>query len=134
MNKSTRLSYRFFTRNGVGLFTLFVLLSLSACASWLPEAHKLDITQGNALKPELVEQLHAGMPKADVRALLGVPVLQDPFHDQRWDYIFRYLPGKDEAKQSRLTLFFKDDLLQRIDDSEYIDPDKILPPPTIETD
>ncbi len=114
------------------LFFLCAFSLLTACASWLPEAHKLDITQGNAITPKQLEQLKVGMPKADVRALLGVAVLQDPFHDQRWDYIFRYIPGKAPAKQSRLTLFFKDDVLVRIDDSDYIDPDTILPPPSID--
>ncbi len=127
-------SYRFFPHFCARIGILLITLGLSACANWLPEAHKLDITQGNAIKPSQVKALKTGMPKAKVRALLGIPVLQDPFHDQRWDYIFRYLPGDAPARQSRLTLFFDDDVLMRIDDSEYIDPDTILPPPKIEHD
>ena len=135
---STNSSYRVFCRFCVRCLLLAALtgtlLTLGACAAWLPEAHKLDITQGNAIKPSQRQALRLGMPKAEVRALLGIPVLQDPFHDQRWDYIFRYLPGNAAPQQSRLTLFFEDDVLVRIDDSDYIDPDTILPPPTIEHD
>ncbi len=130
----TNVSYRFLHLFWVRILPALLALSLAACSSWLPEAHKLDITQGNAIKPDQVKMLRAGMPKAEVRALLGIPVLQDPFHDQRWDYIFRYLPGNKPPKQSRLTLYFVNDVLVEIDDSDYIDPDTILPPPTIEHD
>ncbi len=133
MNR-TNPSYRFLNLFWIRILPALLALSLAACGSWLPEAHKLDITQGNAIKPEQVKMLHPGMPKAEVRALLGIPVLQDPFHDQRWDYIFRYLPGKEATRQSRLTLYFEDDVLVEIDDSDYVDPDTILPPPTIEHD
>ena len=111
---------------------MLTMLAGHGCASWLPEAHKLDIVQGNTITPEQVSWLQPGIPKADVRAALGAPVLQDPFHDQRWDYIFRHLPGNDDPQQSRLTLYFEDDVLIKIDDSEYIDPDLILPPPDFE--
>lgn len=135
-------SYRFLSRICARILPLTTAMAIAmatalsqvACSSWLPEAHKLEFTQGNAIKPEQVKALRPGMPKAEVRALLGLPVLQDPFHNQRWDYIFRYLPGKAEARQSRLTLYFDNDVLREIDDSDYIDPDTILPPPTIEHD
>jgi outer membrane protein assembly factor BamE len=132
MCESTTQSYRFFRPICARISLTVLVLSLFACASWLPEAHKLKITQGNAVKPSQLSQLKPGMPKAEVRALLGVPVLQDPFHEQRWDYIFRYLPGKKAPQQSRLTLHFEEDVLVKIDDSDYVDPDKILPPPTLE--
>ena len=132
MRKPTTQSYRFLEHFCARISLLILALAISACASWLPEAHKLKITQGNVIKPSQVSALKTGMPKAEVRALLGVPVLEDPFHDQRWDYIFRYLPGKVAPTQSRLTLHFEDDILVKIDDSDYLDPDKILPPPTWE--
>lgn len=132
MSNMTIQSYRVFTLFCGYIFLAFCLIASISCASWLPEAHKLEITQGNVITPDQVKQLQPGMPKADVRTLLGIPVLQDPFHDQRWDYIFRYLPGNEASQQSRLTLHFENDVLERIDDSDYIDPDTILPPPTID--
>ena len=131
--------YRFFTllsgtKNATMMLLVTAMIQVSACSSWLPDPYRLEFVQGNAITPEQVEQLREGMPKARVRTLLGLPVLQDPFHDQRWDYIFRYLPDGDNAQQSRLTLFFDDDILVRIDQSEYRDPETILPPPKIEKD
>ena len=107
-------------------------LLLTACTQWLPDAHKLDITQGNVITPDQVNALNVGMPKAEIRRLLGEPVLQDPFNNQRWDYILRYSPSEGETRQSRLTLHFADDLLRDVDDSQYVEPETLLPPPSLE--
>ena len=95
---------------------------LSACTDWLPEAHKLDIQQGNTIKLEQVESLEIGMTKSEVRKIMGSPMLSDPFHNQRWDYIYRFIPNKGFERKSLLTLYFEDDMLVKIDDSEYVEP------------
>lgn len=96
---------------------------LCGCASWLPDAHRLDLTQGNAVKPENLKQLQPGMSKQQVVELIGSPTLLDPFHSERWDYIYRYIPGEGEIEQSRISLYFnKEDILQRVDDSAYTPP------------
>ena len=104
----------------VSLLTSTTLLS--ACTDWLPEAHKLDIQQGNNIKLEQVESLEIGMTKSEVRKIMGSPMLSDPFHNQRWDYIYRFIPNKGFERKSLLTLYFEDDMLVKIDDSEYIEP------------
>lgn len=95
---------------------------LSACASWLPNAHRPDFTQGNAIKPENLSQLHPGMSKAKIVEIIGNPTLIDPFHSERWDYIYRYIPGRGDSEESRVSLFFKGDVLSRIDISAYTAP------------
>ena len=104
---------------------IIMLLSLSSCASWLPDAHRQDVTQGNEIKPAALQKIHVGMTKMDITPILGNPTLKDPFHANRWDYIYRYVKGRDDAKQSRITLFFEGDELIRIDDSEYKDPESL---------
>lgn len=98
------------------------MLSLSACAQWLPDAHRLDLQQGNTVKLEQLDAIGIGMTKAEVRKIMGSPMLSDPFHAQRWDYIYRFIPNKGFERKSLLTLYFEDDLLARIDDSKYIEP------------
>ena len=95
---------------------------LSACASWLPEPHKLDLQQGNTVKLAQLESLEIGMTKIEVRKIMGSPMLADPFHTQRWDYIYRFIPNKGFERKSLLTLYFEDDVLVKIDDSQYIEP------------
>jgi len=98
---------------------LLTILLISSCASWLPDAHRQDVTQGNEIKQEALNKILVGMKKAEITPIIGNPTLKDPFHANRWDYIYRYVPGRGEAVQSRLTLFFEDDELIRIDDSDY---------------
>ena len=95
---------------------------ISACAAWLPEPHKLDLQQGNTIKLEQLESIKIGMTKTEVRKIMGSPMLADPFHNQRWDYIYRFIPNKGFERKSLLTLYFKDDVLVKIDDSEYVEP------------
>ncbi len=96
--------------------------AISGCAEWLPEAHKLDLQQGNTIKLAQLEAISIGMPKSEVRKILGSPMLSDPFHNQRWDYIYRFIPNKGFERKSLLTLYFEDDVLVRIDDSKYVEP------------
>ncbi len=99
-----------------------LMLTLNACASWLPEAHKLDLQQGNSVKLEQLEAISIGMSKGEVRRVMGSPMLADPFHNQRWDYIYRFVPSRGFVRKSLLTLHFEEDILVKIDDTEYIEP------------
>ncbi len=103
-------------------FITVCIFSITACSSWLPDAHRLDLQQGNTIKLEQLESIEIGMTKAEVRKIMGSPMLSDPFHDQRWDYIYRFIPSKGFERKSLLTLYFENDELIRIDDSEYVEP------------
>jgi outer membrane protein assembly factor BamE len=104
---------------------LLAVFLISSCESWLPDAHRPDFTQGNVIKPEALEKIQIGMKKSEITPILGSPMLIDPFHKNRWDYIYRYLPAgrsDDKVIESRVTLFFEDDRLVKIDDSFYVEP------------
>ena len=98
-------------------------VNLVACASWLPDAHRLDVTQGNIIKRDALDRIQTGMKKLEITSILGNPMLTDPFHTQRWDYIYHFIPAHGKAMQSRLTLYFEGEVLVRIDDSEYREPE-----------
>lgn len=100
-------------------FILSISFLLSAC-----EPHRIDIQQGNQIKPEILTRLELGMTRKQVLFLLGTPLLKDPFHQDRWDYIYYMKPGGGAVEFSRLTLFFNDQILQKIDDSEYLPTEK----------
>ena len=105
------------------LAILFLLCTpLYACVEWLPDAHRIDLRQGNTIKLEQKEALEIGMSRAEVRKIMGEPMLADPFHADRWDYIYRFKPNKGFERRSLLTLYFDDDSLARIDDEQYIEP------------
>lgn len=81
---------------------------------------------GNEIERETLNKIKIGMKKSEITLLLGNPTLKDPFHANRWDYIYRFVPGREEAKESRLTLFFEDDVLIKIDDSKYREPEPFI--------
>ena len=95
-----------------------LLVFLTAC-SWLPEPHKLDIEQGNAITQDEFESLYTGMSQAEVLEAVGAPMLMDPFHSDRWDYIYRFKPGKGRQRESKFTLYFRDGVLVKIDGENY---------------
>lgn len=63
---------------------------------------------------EMVAQLKPGMTKDQVRFALGTPLVADVFHADRWDYIYRFKPGRGDVQQRRVTVFFEDGRLARL--------------------
>jgi outer membrane protein assembly factor BamE len=100
---------------GFVLFPLAVAV-LSGCGlPRLLSPYTIEIQQGNYVTQEQVAQLHRGMTRDQVRYLLGTPLLNDPFHADRWDYVFRRLRANSrELEERRLTLFFANDKLDRV--------------------
>jgi outer membrane protein assembly factor BamE len=89
--------------------------------------YRVDIQQGNFVSKEMVAQLRPGMTRDQVRFVLGTPLLNDMFHANRWDYEFRLIKGNGELMTSRVSAFFKDDLLEHFEggdnlptESEYL--------------
>lgn len=77
--------------------------------------HKIDIQQGNYVTQEMVDKLKPGVTRSQVRFALGTPLIADPFHPDRWDYIYVYqTKGRLFAKR-RIVVVFKDDALVRIE-------------------
>jgi len=96
------------------------VLILAGCSS-TPEItsyltpYRIDIRQGNFVSQEMVAQLKLGQSKDQVRFILGTPLVTDLFHADRWDYVYRFQPGRGEAQQRRLAVYFADGKLARID-------------------
>ncbi|RQH00693.1 outer membrane protein assembly factor BamE [Paraburkholderia dinghuensis] len=72
--------------------------------------YRITIVQGNFVSKEAAAQMHVGMSRAEVRQLLGTPLLTDMFHDNRWDYIFYFKRGSTAVVQQRdFTVMFEGD-------------------------
>lgn len=105
---------------------LLLGLALSGCGRFL-HVYKADLDQGNLVTKEMVEKLRPGMTPAQVRYVLGTPQVTDTFNPQRWDYVYDYVPGTHarrlglpEVNNRRLTLFFENGVLSRIDGAEQM--------------
>ncbi len=108
--------------------TLFmlVLLAPTGCGTsfWLPDAHKIDIQQGNLISQEQIDQLRIGMSRQEVRVLLGEPVLGDVFDQDRWDYVYTRGLAGEHVKATNLIIHFKNDKVTVIDNNYHYSSDK----------
>ena len=82
----------------------------------IPGVYRIDIQQGNIVDQEMLDQLEIGMEQRKVRFVLGTPLLVDPFNQDRWDYFYSLRPGSGPEVKQRVSLYFVDDRLARIDD------------------
>lgn len=124
-------------RNPLTSPVLLTLLTLAGCSSTatedayrgsalerLPFVYKMPVQQGNLVTEEMVDALQPGMNKRQVRYLLGTPLLTDMFHEDRWDYTYTLRRGHDPMQVKRLTIWFQDDALVRIDGDIKPDPQR----------
>jgi outer membrane protein assembly factor BamE len=75
--------------------------------------YRVEIVQGNFVSREQVEALRPGMTRAQVKEVLGTPLLTSVFHGDRWDYVFTLKRQGVEPQARSLTVFFKGDELER---------------------
>jgi outer membrane protein assembly factor BamE len=88
----------------------------------------------------MLSQLKVGQTREQVKFILGTPLLTDVFHADRWDYPFYLARGNGELTTSRVTVYFKDDKVDKFDganlpsEQEYIariaGPSKVAPKAT----
>jgi outer membrane protein assembly factor BamE len=77
--------------------------------------YRIDIVQGNAVTREQIALIKPGMSRAQVRDILGTPLLTDPFHAERWDYLFTIRRQGAEPQRRSIVAFFDGDVLRKID-------------------
>lgn len=94
---------------------LFASLLLAGCSSTPLSSHKIDIQQGNFVNQEMIAKLQPGMTKPQVRFVLGTPLVADPFHADRWDYVYRFQKGGELVEQRHITAIFEDDKLKKVE-------------------
>lgn len=115
----------------IGALTAIAFALLAGCASvsnapsglstsafnpinWVTP-YKVDVIQGNFISKEQVDILKPGMTRAQVKDVLGTPLLSDIFHNDRWDYVFTLKRRNVESQSFKYTVFFKGDLLDRFE-------------------
>lgn len=91
------------------VFTVF----LSAC-QLLPEnthlrSYRVLVQQGNVIEESKVESLKIDMSKEQVIFLLGEPVLDNIFDNNRWDYVYFRKRDPEETQLNMVSIFFKED-------------------------
>lgn len=81
----------------------------------LLEPYRIDVVQGNVVTQEVMAQIQPGLGRMQVKEILGTPLLTDPFHADRWDYVFTIRRQGVVDQKRRVTVFFKNDAVERFD-------------------
>ena len=111
----------------VYLMATAVVVMLGACASSQQSTndflgvitpYRIDIVQGNVVTKEQLAALKPGMSRNQVRDILGSPLVTDPFHADRWDYIFAIRRPGTEAKRRSVVVFFDGENVKSIEAPE----------------
>ena len=96
-------------------FLTFILLT--ACSVKSPidyfdaKIYKLDVQQGNIITAKMLMGLKPGMTRAQVKYVLGTPLIQDSFHENRWDYIYKMIKDDRLIEERHVVVRFADDEL-----------------------
>jgi outer membrane protein assembly factor BamE len=77
--------------------------------------YKVEVVQGNLVTQEQAAMVKPGMNRAQVRDILGSPLLTDAFHADRWDYVFTMRRQGTESQSRRVVVRFTGDTLLSID-------------------
>lgn len=87
--------------------------------------YKLDIPQGNIVTADQVAKLKIGMTRSQVRFVIGTPLLTDPFHVDRWDYIYTDARNGKLQQKKTFTVYFENDRLTRFEGETLPAPESV---------
>ncbi|MEP7303745.1 MAG: outer membrane protein assembly factor BamE [Caldimonas sp.] len=110
-------------RSALATSAAVLLAALSGCQSLQSSdsflgvitPYRLEIVQGNVITREQAEAVKPGLTRAQVRDVLGSPLLTDAFHANRWDYVFTIRRQGAEPQLRRVVVLFQGDTLDSID-------------------
>jgi outer membrane protein assembly factor BamE len=109
--------------------------AIAACSSFdaasgrvagLVTPYKVEVVQGNFVSKEQRQALQTGMPRAQVRDILGSPLVTSVFHADRWEYVFTIRRQGQEPQQRKLTVFFQGDALAKVENDPLISEEEFV--------
>lgn len=85
--------------------------------------YRAPIAQGNLIEQEDLDQAELGMTRNQIRFLLGTPMIEDPFHNDRWDYIYYLKIAREDATFKRwVSVYFEDGVVSEIKKDQDLAP------------
>ena len=76
------------------------------------------------IEQEDLDQIEVGMTRNQVRFLLGTPMIDDPFHKDRWDYVYFLKIGREDATFKRwVSVVFEENLVSEIRKDQELAPE-----------
>ena len=104
------------------IFLAILAISITGCSMpqlklpdlKMPRVYKLSVQQGNVITQEMVDRLEPGMSRNQVEYVMGRPVLQDPFNQDEWVYLYSLEVPDLFTQAFKMVLTFEGDTLATI--------------------
>lgn len=109
---------RFLALTAAGLLAGCGSLQSSDSLFGLVTPYRIEVVQGNVVTKEMAALIKPGMSRAEVRDVLGSPLLTDIFHADRWDYVFTIRRQGAAYQQRRVTVLFEGEGLKSFEADE----------------
>jgi outer membrane protein assembly factor BamE len=98
------------SRAARGLLLAAGALIAAGCVYHMP------IQQGNHLDATTVAKVKAGMTRAQVRYLLGTPMVPGAFENDRWDYdYYLKLRHLQHPRRNHVVVYFRNEVVDHVD-------------------
>ena len=104
----------------VFLAVVSLLAGCRADGSTVLSPYKMEVVQGNFVSKEQAALIQPGISRAQVRTILGTPLVTDIFHEDRWDYVFSIKRRGVAPLTRRMTVDFEGDMVVRVDIPEEL--------------
>lgn len=88
------------------LTALILTLFMAGCA--FPGVYKINVQQGNIVTNEELTALTEGMPRSQVHALMGTPLMANPLDISREYYVYTFQRAGGDIEEQRIVVYYED--------------------------
>ena len=89
------------------LIALILTLFLAGCA--FPGVYKINVQQGNIVTNKELNALTEGMPRSQVHAVMGTPLMLNPVDTSREYYVYTFQRAGGDVEEQRIIVYYDDD-------------------------
>jgi len=82
--------------------------------------YRSGIIQGGQVDDRAIKRVEVGMTRDQVRRLLGTPAINNPYHIDRWDYVFYTLNTANSRTPERVSIFFDKGSVSKIENTKPV--------------
>ena len=89
------------------LIALILTLFLAGCA--FPGVYKINVQQGNIVTNKELNALTEGMPRSQLHAVMGTPLMLNPVDTSREYYVYTFQRAGGDVEEQRIIVYYDDD-------------------------
>jgi outer membrane protein assembly factor BamE len=89
------------------LIALILTLFLAGCA--FPGVYKINVQQGNIVTEKELTALTEGMPRSQVHAVMGTPLMLNPVDTSQEYYVYTFQRAGGDIEEQRIIVYYDDD-------------------------